>query len=464
MEMVLTASANLRKEYSCEIVRISQVTPIEGSDFLGKTEIHPGMPIVVRKDMVKEGDIMFYVDMESQLCDEFLRVNNQYQHSEMNEDPEQKGFFDKNGRVKLVRLRGQESMGYLFSKESMVKFCDKVQDIDLEQHIGLVFDTVDGKLLVCPYVPKTTQPKGQGTKTNKRDKVLKKFDRIIPGTFAFHYDTDQLEKNIRNLSPDDTISISTKLHGTSAIFANIPVRKKLNLWQKFVNLFTDYYPTEEYDNVYSSRKVIQNKYINPKKGEGYYNEDVWAYWHNIIKAHIPKNFTIYGEIVGFTPQGSPVQKEFDYGCVPGESKLMIYRIVEEKDGVKRELEIPEVVDYTKRLINLVENFGGEYAGLARNIILIDVLYHGRMGDLYELDETDANWHSNWIHMLSNDKSFYMEKNEPLCKNKVPREGVVVRKFQDPVKRAYKFKTMAYRNKEKKMVDAGEVDIEMEQSY
>jgi hypothetical protein len=68
MEMVLTASANLRKEYSCEIVRISQVTPIEGSDFLGKTEIHPGMPIVVRKDMVKEGDIMFYVDMESQLC------------------------------------------------------------------------------------------------------------------------------------------------------------------------------------------------------------------------------------------------------------------------------------------------------------------------------------------------------------------------------------------------------------
>ena len=55
----LTMSENGKSEYCCSVVKISELTPIEGSDFLAKTNVL-GTQIVVRKDMVKEGDIMFY--------------------------------------------------------------------------------------------------------------------------------------------------------------------------------------------------------------------------------------------------------------------------------------------------------------------------------------------------------------------------------------------------------------------
>ena len=67
--------------------------------------------------------------------------------------------------------------------------------------------------------------------------------------------------------------------------------------------------------------------------------------------------------------------------------------------------------------------------------------------------------------LKNDKEhFNMEMDEPLCKNKVPREGVVIRIDNDPLKQAFKLKTDYFYGRESKMVDNGEVDIEMENGY
>jgi hypothetical protein len=55
---------------------------------------------------------------------------------------------------------------------------------------------------------------------------LKRFDRLIDGQFAFHYDTKMLAEHIAQLSPDDVVSITVKVHGTSAIFANVLTMKK----------------------------------------------------------------------------------------------------------------------------------------------------------------------------------------------------------------------------------------------
>ena len=58
----------------------------------------------------------------------------------------------------------------------------------------------------------------------------------------------------------------------------------------------------------------------------------------------------------------------------------------------------------------------------------------------------------------------MEMDEPMCKIKVPREGFVLRKANDPVSEAWKLKTDAFKFREAKQYDAGEADMEALEGY
>ena len=74
------------------------------------------------------------------------------------------------------------------------------------------------------------------------------------------------------------------------------------------------------------------------------------------------------------------------------------------------------------------------------------------------------WNENVVIAMKNDKKLLgMELNEPLCKNKVPREGVCVRIDNDPIKECFKLKTDAFAVREAKEMDNGTVDIEMSQT-
>lgn len=226
---VFTLSEKAKLEYSCTVVQIGEVKPVEGSDFLGSTLVN-GNPIVVRKDQIKEGDIMIYAPIETVLNKQFLSVNNLFEigEKELNsnfkevqalinegkkEDAKKKvGFFNKHGRVKLIRLRGCPSMGFLIEKESLVKWKPKLQDVDFSQYVDKDFDTIDGELFVKVYVP-YVPPVRTRDKSAKRDKKLKRFSRLIEGEFKFHYDTQQLARNIHLIKPDDKVLITNKLHG-----------------------------------------------------------------------------------------------------------------------------------------------------------------------------------------------------------------------------------------------------------
>lgn len=63
---ILEASEKIQHEYCCTVVRIGDLTPIEGSDFLATTLVN-GIQIVVRKDETKPGDIMIYAMNETAL-------------------------------------------------------------------------------------------------------------------------------------------------------------------------------------------------------------------------------------------------------------------------------------------------------------------------------------------------------------------------------------------------------------
>lgn len=107
----------------------------------------------------------------------------------------------------------------------------------------------------------------------------------------------------------------------------------------------------DYDNIYSSRKIIRNIEYNPKAIN--YKEKVYEEANKIVAPHIPNGYTLYCEIIGFNPNGTYIQQGYDYGCVPpkeGEEythekhfKVRVYRITETNiDGVVHEFSAREV--------------------------------------------------------------------------------------------------------------------------
>jgi len=101
---------------------------------------------------------------------------------------------------------------------------------------------------------------------------------------------------------------------------------------------------------------------------------------------------------------------------------------------------------------------------------IPILYEGTLKDLYPDINTENHWHENVLERMKeydipkNDKIFGMEEDEPLCKNKVPREGIVIRINDDPVAEAFKLKSLVFLAKEAKNIDKGIVDAEMAEEY
>jgi hypothetical protein len=471
--------------YLATICKVGELHPIEGADKLLKTVIN-GYDIVVPKTL-REDDIVVYFPVETSICEGYLSANNLYEFSEADrnanfdevkalidsmdttEDSEMKksyydkaksmcGFFNKHGRVRMIKLRGQYSMGFVATIETIVKYKPELNDVDWESLVGTQFNYIDEDEFCKKYIPpiKTSRhgSNSHDRAWKKRTKHLKRFDRIREDQFAFHYDTKMFAEHFKEFSPEDEVTITVKVHGTSAIYANILCNRKLSVWEKIKKFFGFKVQESEYGNVYSSRGVIKNQYINPNV-DSYYKVDVWGAVNDLISPYIEEGFTIYGEIVGYVPNSDKmIQKKHDYGCKPGNWKFMPYRITyTDEVGNKTEFEIHEVDEWTRNLVT-------ENPHLADNIMFLNIVYSGRLMDLYPDIDIAQHWHENVLARMKTDKErFLMEEDEPMCKNKVPREGIVIRKKNDEHARAWKLKTARHYAKECEANDAGEINIE-----
>lgn len=508
---LLSKSDKFVSEYCCTVVRIGEIKDIKGKDLIGQTFVN-GESIVVRKDQVEEGDVLIYASNETQLDKRFLSVNNLFERScyELNSNAEETkryidglndfilkqkrenryteevfnemvqnseniikshvGFFNKHGRVRAIRLGGVSSMGYLFGLYELTKYNPKASELNLEAFVGEDFDTVDGELFVKAYVP-FKEEKQFKDKTGKRNKRLEGFDRMVKGEFSFHYDTQPLPKCINQIHPDDIVTISLKIHGTSHICGKVKVKQpiKLPFFQRMVNKaidITGLFKNKRiidyelvYGNVTSSRTVIKNEYINKDVGEGFYEEDIYTKYGELIYPYLDEGMTLYSEIFGYlTDSQKMIQDSYDYGCIVGRNKIMPYRITtKNNDGSVKEWNVLEVKRWTEKLL---EN-NPELVGIVTPIV---VLYHGTLMDLYPTISLQNHWHEEVLYALRKDSvRFGMEEIEPLCANKVPREGIVIRIDNDPVAEAYKLKTEKFRKWELKKIDDGEVDMEMQLS-
>lgn len=506
MKRFFTKSKNFKEEYCVSIVRIGTITPIKDSDFLASTMVN-GVQIVIRKDQVNEGDILFYASNESELSGKFLRANNLYDGSnwEMNSNADEVakikeeinklenagqgnsdkandlrekvkrmyGYFNQYGRVRTIRLKKVQSFGYLFSLGELAKAYPEVDILNLEDYVGTDFDTItsdDDEVFVKAFVPrrKAAEHKTGMGRAAKRQKKVERFDRVKDSNFAYHYDTSMLARNMHRFTPDDVVTITKKVHGTSHIVGKLLVRqpKKIAFYKSLINFmcrmvrkdkkYVDY--DLVYGPIYSSRSVIKNQYINKDVTAGYYSYDLWTEYGEMMYPFLDEGMTVYSEVAGYTKTGAAIQKGYDYGCKENESFIMPYRITTlNEDGTKTEWNVADVIKWTNKLIK-------EHGEIADRVRPMTMFHHGTFSELYPDIDREMHWSEEVLERLKKEKRFDMEMNEPLCKNKVPAEGIVIRKDNDDTAEAWKLKCTRFLCDESDRVDKGEVDIEMEAAY
>lgn len=338
-------------------------------------------------------------------------------------------YLSKNGRVKVVKLKGCISNGLAVEYD---KF--KAWDKHLTFREGESFLSINGTEICKKYVP-TIKICEVSNKKGKKGKVQ---SRMIPGQFNFHIDTAQFFRNVKSIKPSDIISISRKFHGTSFIVSNCLVKKRLRLLDKIAKVFGVNVINTEYADIAASRTVVKNGTLTDT---GFYKEDIWTdIKEKYFKDKLQPGETVYGEAVGYLKTGSYIQKDYSYGCNNSEYKILVYRITK--------------TDFAGNIVEL-----GWQAMKERcqelNVSVVTEYYFGKASDLFDISENDPEWN---IKFAKNIRDTYLEKNADDCGINIPDEGVVIRIESGKIK-VFKAKSDLFYLKESK---DNEVQVNIEE--
>lgn len=252
-----------QSNYLAKIVQLSNPVPHPNADKL-EGFIIDGNRVWYSKGFLSSGKIVVYFPIECQINPVILSKLDLFADKNLNQNKEVAGYFDHKGRVRAIKLRGQPSEGFIMPLYHFDYATDSniIESLDCTKLINKEFDTIDKKdeeMWICrKYVPAPARNSGTGPKSRTSFSNL-----LIENQFKFHKETPKLSANLHQLQPEDIISISYKLHGTSAVFANLLTKRKLSILERIAKWLGANIQTTEYSKMYSSRSVI--KHIENKK-------------------------------------------------------------------------------------------------------------------------------------------------------------------------------------------------------
>jgi hypothetical protein len=426
--------------YCATVAILKNFVPIPKADKIQSALIF-GNSVIVSKE-AKAGEIGIFFPVECQLSHEFVSENNLYRKSEDgNVDPTKTGYFESSRRVKCTKFLGVKSEG-LWIPLSALSYL-KINLSNFNE--GDIFDKIGDHKICQKYVVKNNNSGGQN---NVRGKVAKLADSIVDGQFRFHFDTENLRKNIHKIQPTDIISISDKFHGTSAIFSKPLVLRNLNWFERILRKFGIKIQETEYAMVYSSRKMIKAvNGIDKSNGVHYYGSDIWGVVAKEIDDKIPNSYTIYGEIVGYTPEGSVIQKGYGFGLDPKSHELFVYRVTSTNNkGRIIELSWPQMKEFCS----------------AHAIQHVKELFYGKACDLVTFVEgmDICDWYNDLLKYLENR---WVHDQDCEYNPKMPAEGIIIRKDNLESCESWKLKNFRFLELETKELDKGTVDLETAES-
>lgn len=417
--------------YACSVVQIKAHIPLPKLDNLVHTSIFGNM-VLVNKNTTPIGAIGLFFPLETKINHDFLSANNLYRNSELNSNKSIKGYFEDSGRVKATKFQGHKSMGFFIGLEAL-----NYLNLVTPPVLGNEFNDIAGVNICKKYVifKQETLNKEPKQPKSKMSKWLQNFRQssesiLIDNQVKLHYDTAQLGKNMHRIGLNDTLHITAKLHGTSAVSSYVLAKRKLNLVERFMAYLGYAVKDSEYTNIYTTRKTIKNGVLgqSPK-------QDEWFYANEYLKPYLEKGMTFYYELVGYKPNGGYIQNGYDYGCKQPQGeylpnvhfKCYIYRIsITNEDGRTFEFTPKQVQEFC----------------LNNGLLAVPELWYGFANQLGHTQE----------EILSYLQVAYLEKDDPLCVNNVPDEGIVI-KANNGLE-AFKLKSFRFFERETKELDSG----------
>ncbi|AOY11945.1 RNA ligase [Mycobacterium phage Adnama] len=438
--MKLDAPKN--KNYAAQVVRVPATLELKGLDNLVGVPVL-GCQALTQRD-TKEGDLRIAFTVETQLSTDYAHYNNLFRDAERNEDPNETGYLENHRRIKAMKLRGHKSSALLMPLESVA--WTGVDPSELQE--GDTFDTLNGHEICRKYELPVKHTHGA-----KASKVQRAFKRVDSKVFPEHLDTDNFFRSAHLLEAGREVVVTQKLHGTSIRVGNVPVLRQKKWLERLINRWVKT-PDYEFDVVYGSRKVIKD--VNNPNQNHYYQSDIWTEYGKKIAALIPEGFIVYGELIGWTPDGQPIQKGYTYDVPRGEAHLYVYRVAHINsqghlsdlswDGVKQFCQV-RGLKWTPEMDRV--SFGGadpEYPSIEELTQYITQAMDMRYADHY--DKTVAG---TAVAAL-------IDRPISLSDKKSVDEGVCLR--QDGlVPTILKAKSPKFFEYETKLLDSGEVDTE-----
>lgn len=338
----MTAEIKNEVNYAALVIEVPEPKKLPNSDRLYGIGV-AGIEVVVDDSWLERvGELAVLFPAESQLSEDLAHHANLYRHAELNVNPDEVGYLGDNRRIRPIKLRGNMSKGLILPIEKIDEIFGACIDLRTP---GVSFDTIDG-VEVCRKFLLPTKGMPQSKEAAKLAKAFKRVDEKV---FPMHIDTEFYERNEGHVQDDDIVIVTQKLHGTSVRFGNVPVKVEHTFWERVAKKLGIRVREMEYDLIAGSRKVIKDPKSTTQAH--FYATDVWSKAAQEYGTGLPKGFMVFGELVGYTDDGAPIQKGYTYeeqidtnrSNGVGTSSLYVYRVaIVNEDGVLRDLSWDQV--------------------------------------------------------------------------------------------------------------------------
>lgn len=429
--------------YCATIVNIESTVKLDGLDNLVGVPIF-GFNALVSKDYTTGPTKYILFTAETQLSEQFCSKNNLYDRSELNEDPLKKGYINSKRRVRALKLKGHNSSALLMKVDSLD--CLGIDSSLL--NVGDSFNQINGIDICTKYIIR--HQRSQSNKVGKpRPRKFKNRSLLDSRLIPEHIDTTHWARNKHKVSDDTQIIVSQKLEGTSVRLAHqkiISYPKWLTPYliklydrgygnYKIIKWIEKYFRKTNWAPIAGSRRVIKLKDVDTGN-QSYYEEDIYNKALDKISNTIPKNWVLYGEIIGWVGQ-KPIQPKYTYNVERGEIDLYLYRIaIVNEDGLSCDLSYDQMVNWAKE--NGLKTCPEIYRGPNKNFDYTKYM--------------DISYHKNG-----------MKQCVPLSKDSPCDEGVVIRIDGGLTPELYKAKSPVFLGYETKLLDQEVISIEDEEN-
>ena len=410
--------------YAAFIYEVTQTHPLDGLDNLVGVNVG-GYQALVPKT-TKPGDRFVAVVAGTQISASYTMLLNLHRDSSLNADKNQTGYLENNRRVKAIRLRGNASNALLLDINLF--------PVDLSgERVGTEFDHING----VEFSRKFVVPVKVGNLNGKAVKAHK--SGVTSEQFPEHYDTPQWHRVSQDFAGKD-VTVTQKLHGTSTRISWVEIDRPAKWYERLLIKAGVPVNLKEWKFVVGSRRVIKTE----GDGDHWYSTDIWSEYaqaHNLAEA-LPKGVMIYGELIGWLPDGTPIQRGYTYNLPKGQAALYIYRVtVAGADGTHYDLSDAAMREFAAQ------------SGLKVVPLLAS----------YSSNQTRSGWLDDFLNVITDRK--FSEVSEwadeapvPLSPDAPCDEGVVIR-AEGITPHVAKYKNQMFYEHESRAMDKGEVDIE-----